>query len=201
MFFNGNRVCGVVAAIVLLGAAGQKAMAAEAPTVACVGPNGELRIPSGSGCKATETPRPLVNAQMKIDNLNGGNATPIFTFSLGASNAATSSGAGGGAGRPTFANLAVSKMLDPDSVPLLQAAATGQIFHRLTIDVFAAGSTVPFATYTFEDVVVASTVIGSSTSAVSEEDAFDFRKITSDVTLNGQTFHSCFDIKALTSCS
>jgi hypothetical protein len=36
---------------------------------------------------------------------------------------------------------------------------------------------------------------------VNQQDAFDFRRITSDVTVNGQTFHSCFDIKALLSCS
>jgi len=34
----------------------------------------------------------------------------------------------------------------------------------------------------------------------SEQDTFDFRRITSDVSVNGQTFHSCFDVKASTSC-
>ncbi len=138
---------------------------------------------------------------MRIDGLNGNNATPIFSFSLGATNSVSTSGGGGGAGKVTFANLVVSKMLDGDSVPLLQAAATGQVLRNLVIDVFVAGRNVPFATYTFEDVVVTSNVLGSSTSAVNEQDAFDFRKITSDVTISGQTFHSCFDIKAVASCS
>jgi hypothetical protein len=49
-------------------------------------------------------------------------------------------------------------------------------------------------------VSVASNVLGSSASAINEQDAFNFRRITSDVTLNGQTFHSCFDVKALAPC-
>ena len=141
-----------------------------------------------------------VNARMRIDGLNSNNLTPIFSFTLGATNSVSASGAGGGAGKVSFANLVVSKMLDGDSVPLLQAAATGQVLRSLVIEVLDAGGT-PFATYTFEDVVVTSNVIGASTSTVNEQDAFDFRKITSDVTIGGQTFHSCFDIKALASCS
>jgi type VI protein secretion system component Hcp len=142
-------------------------------------------------------PAATVTAQMKIDGLNGNNPTPIFGFSLGATNSSSASGAG----KALFANLVVTKMLDGDSVPLLQAAATGQVLRTVVIDVFAAGSGVPFATYTFDDVVVTSNVLGASNSAVNEQDAFDFRRITSDVTVNGQTFHSCFDIKAVTSCS
>ncbi len=143
-------------------------------------------------------PTPTINARMRIDGLNSNNLTPIFSFSLGAANSTTASGAG--ASKVSFANLVVSKMLDGDSVPLLQAATTGQVLRSLVIEVFDAGGT-PFATYTFEDVVVTSNVIGASTSVVNEQDAFDFQKITSDVTIGGQTFHSCFDIKALTSCS
>src|SRR4029450_9705204 len=100
--------------------------------------------------KKNDTPAPSVEARMRIDGLNNGNATPIFSFSLGATNTDSSSGVGGGAGKVTFANLVVSKMLDGDSVPLLQAAATGQIFRNLVIEVFAVGSSVPFAIYTFE---------------------------------------------------
>lgn len=154
----------------------------------------------GRDGSANVPPTPTVNARMRIDGLNSNNLTPIFSFTLGATNSVSASGAGGGAGKVSFANLVVSKMLDGDSVPLLQAAATGQVLRSLVIEVLDAGGT-PFATYTFEDVVVTSNVIGASTSTVNEQDAFDFRKITSDVTIGGQTFHSCFDIKALASCS
>ena len=142
-----------------------------------------------------------VRAVMRIDGLNGNNPTPILEFSLGAQNSVSTTGGGGGAGKVTFSNLVVSKLLDADSVPLLQAASTGQVLRSLVIDVFAGNSSVPFATYTFQDVIVVSTVFGASNSTVSEQDAFDFRTITSNVTLNGQTFNSCFDIKTLSPCS
>ncbi len=150
---------------------------------------------------STAPPTPAVTAQIRIDGVNGGNPTPIAGFSLGAADtASTSNGTGGGSGKVTFANLVVTKTLDGDSVPLLQAAATAQTIKTLSIDVFATGSSTPFATYTFDDLLVTSAVLGSS-SIVSEQDAFDFRRITADVTINGQTFHSCFDTKALSSCS
>jgi type VI protein secretion system component Hcp len=157
------------------------------------------RLHAAAASDATGKPAPAVAAQMRIDGLNGNNPAPILSFSLGAANDVSTSGAG--AGKVTFSDLVVSKGLDGDSVPLLQAAATGQIFKSLAIEVSSLGSSVPFATYTFEDVTVTSTVLGSSNSTVNEQDAFDFRRITSDVTLNGQSFHSCFDIKALASCS
>jgi len=142
------------------------------------------------------------SAQLRLDGVNGGAPTPITAFSLGATDSvSTSGGAGGGAGKVSFSNLVVSKTLDGDTVPLLKAASTGQVLPSLSIDIFSAGSSTPFATYTFSDVVVTSTVVGSPASLVSEQDSFDFRTITADVTLNGQTFHSCFDIKTLSACS
>ena len=181
------------------GAAG---VAGPAGPIGAAGPEGPAGRDGRDGRDGGNiVPPPTVTAQMRIDNVNGANPTPIFGFTLGATNSSTTSGGGAGAGKVTFANLVVSKMLDGDSVPLLQAAATGQVLRTLVIDVFAAGTNVPFATYTFEDAVVTSNVLGSSTSAVNEQDAFDFRRITSDVTVNGQTFHSCFDIKAFSSCS
>jgi len=142
-----------------------------------------------------------VTAQLRIDGINDGRPTPIASFSLGATDTlSTSGGAGGGAGKVSFSNLVIAKTLDGDSVPLLQAASTGQNLRSLSIDVFAAGSTTPFATYTFEDVLVTSTVFGTPASLVGEQDSFDFRKIIADVNINGQIFHSCFDLKSLTPC-
>jgi type VI protein secretion system component Hcp len=141
-----------------------------------------------------------VTVQMQITGINGNNPTAIQSFSLGANDTLSASGSGGGAGKVSFANLAVSKELDADSVPLLQAAATGQVLKTVVISLFTARDSAPFATYTFEDVLVTSNVIGAASSSTSEQDTFDFRRITSDVSINGQTFHSCFDVKASTSC-
>ena len=146
------------------------------------------------------THTPDVRAVLRIDGLNGNNPTPITGFSLGATNTTSTGGAGGGAGKVVFSDLAVTKLLDGVSVPLLQAAATGQVLNSVVIDVFDGAANIPFATYTFQGVSVVSTIFGESDATVTEQDAFDFRTITSNVTINGQTFHSCFDVKALSSC-
>ena len=164
-----------------------------------VGPEGPAGRDGRDG--GNNTPPQTVTAQMRIDGVNSGAATPISAFTLGATDTVSTTTAGGGASKVTFSNLVVTKTLDGVSVPLLQAASTGQHLATLSIDVFNAGSATPFATYTFEDVIVASAVFGSATSLVSEQDAFDFGKITADVTINGQTFHSCFDVRNLRSCS
>jgi len=150
---------------------------------------------------AAAAPTSGVIVQMRIAGINDNTPTAIQSFSLGATDTlSVSTGSGGGAGKVSFANLTVSKGLDADSVPLLQAAATGQVLKTVVIDVFAAHDGAPFATYTFEDVVVTSNVIGAANSSTTEQDAFDFRRISSDVSINGQTFHSCFDVKAGASC-
>jgi len=147
---------------------------------------------------AAVAPASGVIVQMRVVGINDNVPTTIQSFSLGATDTLAASGSGAG-GKVLFANLTVSKVLDADSVPLLQAAATGQVLKTLVIDVFAEHDGTPFATYTFEDVVVTSNAIGAG-SSTTEQDAFDFRRISSDVSINGQTFYSCFDVKAGASC-
>src|SRR5215471_12955438 len=118
-------------------------------TAGAAGPEGPAGRDGRDG--GNNAPPPTVTAQMRIDGVNSGSATPITSFSLGATDTVTTGGgAGGGAGKVTFSNLVVTKTVDGDSVPLLQAASTGQILPRLSIDVFNAGSSTPFATYTFD---------------------------------------------------
>jgi type VI secretion system secreted protein Hcp len=146
-------------------------------------------------------PAPTVSMTMKVDSMNGNNPTPIKAFSIGATNTGDlSSGGGGGAGKVDFQNLNVSKLLDGMSVPLLTAAATGKHIKDVTIDVFEIGNSAPFATYVFQDALVTSDLLGSSQNAFSEQVSFNFAKIISDITVGGVTFHSCFDLKANTSC-
>jgi type VI protein secretion system component Hcp len=156
-------------------------------------------IAAASGVHAAVAPPASgVVAQMTIAGINKGAPTTILSFSLGATDAPGTEG--GGSGKVSFANLAVSKVLDADSVPLLQAAATGQRLSRVTIELFNGKDTTPFATYAFEDAIVTSNVIGAANASTSEQDTFGFRRITSDVTINGQLFHNCFDVNAGGSC-
>ena len=141
------------------------------------------------------TPAPTVTLQMIISAINSGAPTPIHSFKLGATNPTTIGTATGGAGsgKVTFSDLSVSKMVDADSVQLLKASAQGTHFTDLTIQAFEVGASVPFATYLFNTVFVTSDVLGSNGNSVDEAVTFAFATITSDVTIGGQTFHSCWD--------
>jgi len=164
------------------------------------GPDG----PAGRDGRDAQSPLPpaaIVELQMKVDGMNGNNPTPIQQFSLGATNTGGSaSGGGGGAGKASFQDLVVTKMLDGLSLPLLSAAATGMHLKNVEIDVFDVGSSIPFATYVFEDVIVTADLIGSSQTALNEQVSFNYAKITSDITVNGTTFHSCYDLSLAKSC-
>jgi type VI protein secretion system component Hcp len=104
---------------------------------------------------------------MNVDGLNADNPTPILNFNVGASNPTTSGGAG--AGKVSFSALNVTKLLDGLSVSLLRAEATGHHFPHVTIEVFEAGQTSPFAIYTFGLVFVTSDVLGSGESALAAQ--------------------------------
>jgi type VI protein secretion system component Hcp len=165
------------------------------------GPDG----PAGRDGRDAQGPGPAAPAlslRMTVAGLNSDNPVPIFAFNLGASNPATIGGAGGGAGagKVNFSSLNVSKMVDAMSVPLLKAAALGTHFSSVVIEVSNVGSAVPFATYTFGTVFVTADTLGSNTASVAESVAFEFGRITSDVTLNGSAFHSCFDVISNVSC-
>jgi type VI protein secretion system component Hcp len=148
--------------------------------------------------KGSGTP---IHLQMTVDGMNANLPTPILSFALGATNSASAdAGSGSGAGKASFTTLDVTKLLDGLSVPLLKAVATGAHIKDVKIEIFEGGSAVPFATYTFTDVLATSDVLGSTLNKVSEQVAFSYSRIASHVTVNGMTFTSCFDLKSNSSC-
>jgi type VI secretion system secreted protein Hcp len=189
--------------LLIWNAAGPAGPTGPQGSIGPAGPEGPAGRDGRDGRDGTSPlpPAPSVTMTMKVDGMNGNNPTPIQAFSLGASNTGDlSSGGGGGAGKVDFQNLNVIKLLDGMSVPLLSAAATGKHITNVTIDVFQIGSSTPFATYVFQDVLVTADVFGSSQNAVNEQVSFNFAKIISDITVGGTSFHSCFDIKSNTAC-
>jgi len=137
---------------------------------------------------------------MRVDGLNGNNPTPIQSWGLTASNTVSSGSGGAGAGKASFTAVSVFKMLDGLSIPLQRAASLGTHFDNVVIDVFEAGSAVPFATYTFGNVFVTTDAFGASPNSVTEQVLFEFERISADITLNGVTSHSCFDVGANAGC-
>jgi type VI secretion system secreted protein Hcp len=82
-----------------------------------------------------------VNAYLLVDGIKGGstsreNAIDLLSFSQGVSRiVATTAGAGAGAraGKVACSDLSIMKVVDVASVPLIQAAFTGQIIPHVTV--------------------------------------------------------------------
>jgi type VI secretion system secreted protein Hcp len=138
------RVLAPVLAVILLGGTfalaqgGQSAPTTGAPGAICP------PVPDLSGGRGR------VDAFADIDGIpgesvNARHADEIDVFSLSwcVTNAGDVGG-GGGAGRPTFDNLVLGKHTDLATVPLVEAAATGQQIQDAVITLERAGAT-PFA--------------------------------------------------------
>jgi len=142
--------------------------------------------------------------QMGVDGLNGipANArTPILSFAVGASNTFSGPvGGGGGAGKANFQDFSITKLLDSFSVPMLLATATGEHIREVTIEVFEINGANPFAIYKLDDVIVTSDAAGGSINGLQENVTLSYGRFTSDITIGGTMFHSCYDLKAVKQC-
>jgi type VI protein secretion system component Hcp len=140
---------------------------------------------------------PTIVGQLMTDGLPGiatGLVTPITAFGAGATNTVTIGGAAGGAGagKASFSDFIVSKMVDAFSVAFLKAAEVGTPIRKVQVDIFDSSS-VPFATYVLETVFVTADTFNSSIGSVGETVGLTYGKLTTTITLGGTTFTSCFD--------
>jgi len=183
------------------GAPGAGGPAGPAGAAGPAGPEGPAGR-DGRDATAATPPAPTLTLTMRVSTINNNAPTPILTFSLGASNPTTigSATGGAGAGKVDFSALNVSKFVDGDSVPLLTASVTGNLIPAVQIAVFELGAASSFATYLFQEVLVSNDVIGGNGNAVGEQVSFNFGKLTADITLNGASFHSCWDAVLNRSC-
>ena len=183
------------------GAPGSAGPAGPIGPIGLTGPEGPAGRDGRDGRDAAGAgaPPPSVALDMAIE---AGAPVPIMNFSFGESNPTTigSATGGAGAGKVSFSNITVNKMLDAVTVQLLKAAANGSHFSKVTIRAFMAGDSTPFAVYEFDTAFVASDVIGGNGNSLNETAMFVVAKITSDVTLGGTTYHSCWDVETNTQC-
>ena len=100
---------------------------------------------------------------LKLDGIEGESTDArhakeidVAAWSLGVTNSgSTHSGGGGGAGRATFTDLAVTKLLDKASPALMLAVATGRHLRsgRLTVTSGAGPRTLEYLVVDLEDVL------------------------------------------------
>lgn len=182
------------------GPAGAPGVAGPAGPAGPTGPAGPAGR-DGRDAATPPTPAAIVDITLRIPSLDSGAPTPIQSFSLGDSTTAIAEGGGTShAGKVSFSDVSIKKMLDALSVPLLEKSAQGAPLPEVDIDVSSVGAPVPFAKYRFDNVLVTADAFGSSTSALVESVTLHFSRIRSTVTLNGVTFQSCWDTDAEQAC-
>ena len=124
-----------------------------------------------------------------IDGVSAGEWIEIQSFSWGVTNSGSASapGQGGGAGRPVFQDLSVTKRVDKSSPLLYLSCASGQRLSRATLTVARCAPSPDGAPssssmeYTLSDCLISAAKPSSSSSGVEspplEELSFNFAKI------------------------
>jgi len=95
--------------------------------------------------------------KLVVENLGGpGEATkmPIRDYSWGIKNATTTTSGGAGAGKATFEDLTIEKLVDDNSVALARAVATGVHFPSATVTIYQPGTTTPQSIFTMSNVTI-----------------------------------------------
>ena len=107
---------------------------------------------------------------LKLDGIEGESTDArhakeidVTAWSLGVTNSGTHSGGGGGAGRPSFTDLAVSKLLDKASPALMLAVATGRHLRSGRLTVTSGGPRpLEYLVVDLEDVRVTSSLLADA---------------------------------------
>ena len=205
----GNDTCRTSETAISWNAVGQQGPQGLPGPAGAAGTDGQPGVAGRDGrdgrdCQAATPAAPTVIGQIQADGLTGvpaGTTTPIVSFNVGASNpGAIVGGGGGGAGKVSFTDFTVGKMVDGFSTALLNTAETGRHLKLVQIDIYEPGTTNIYATYQLADVVVTSDVFGALTGALNESVGFAYDRLTTDITINGQHFHSCFDRSSNLAC-
>src|SRR3954468_6538946 len=122
--------------------------------------------PAGGGISVAQKDAAGVITISGIDGGDPGSPTiDVLAFSWGASNTFTGShGGGGGAGKASFQDLSITKMVDKASPMLAKACATGQHIPVVTLNVNRPGGPkgAPYMQYKLEQVFVTSVSNGGS---------------------------------------
>lgn len=111
----------------------------------------------------------------------------------------TDSGGGGGAGKAVFDGVVIGKHTDLATVPLVEAAATGQHLQRATITLERGGKQAfPFLVVEVEDVVVTRVNFSWSGGMPDEEVALGFGKICWEYRRSpaASPVRFCFDLRS-----
>jgi type VI protein secretion system component Hcp len=168
------------------GATGPAGAQGPAGATGAPGPRGD-QGPAGPAGPAGTGPgaeNERVVGQLEIDEIAPG-PVAIRAFRLAVANSTTGGpGGGGGAGKATFDDVAVAKLIDATSPKLFVNTAEGRHLRNARVTLFKPGTRDPLAVYDFDDVLLSrfeQTDEGRAGGQAVEDLAFNFRKVTMTV--------------------
>jgi type VI secretion system Hcp family effector len=135
----------------------QGATGAQGPT-GTTGPQG----PAGPAGSSTPSPTANIVGTVTFDfnttTPSDNPASNIYSFDESASNASTagSSGSGAGAGKVSFSDVSITKLVDATTPELFGALAAGTNIQEVDVTLYQPGTTTAEITYAFKDVFVSS---------------------------------------------
>jgi len=178
------------------GPAGPAGPAGPSGATGATGPEGPAGR-DGRDAEAPGAPAPKFNLRITVDGLNGNNPTPIFGFSLGASNPTTigSATGGAGAGKVKFKEFTIKKTIDKASPAFFRACATGSHYAKVTITVRKSGGD---TTFDFGTVFVSGIKWVPADGPVNSLEEITFLAGSMKVTADGSV--SCWDQVLNKSC-
>jgi type VI protein secretion system component Hcp len=105
-----------------------------------------------------------------------------------------------GGGQLTFSDLMVTKAFDQTSQSIYAGAISGTHWSSVVATVNAPSTTTPFITYTLTDAVITSFKTVGSLSSFVDVMSFSYERIRTDVTVNGVTTTTCWNVAENRSC-
>ena len=130
--------------------------------------------------------------------------TQIRSFVFGATNSgSTEVGGGGGAGKVSFSDISISKLVDQSSPKLLLDLAQGKHIAEAKITVYQLGTKDPAAIYTLDDVLITSVQLdnaGAANAIPVEKVTLNFAKVKQQVLAGEGGGTACWDIPRNLTC-
>ncbi len=152
------------------------------------GPAGPPGAAGGGGAndKFGGVSGPAADIFMKIDGIAGERgpvkaAFAIESFSFGVQNKGNQAAGGGGGGKAAFQSFSFVKRYDSSSPTLFQAAATGKVLQKATVEFRAQDGGATFLKYTFSKLTVDDYQHGGAAAANTlDQVSFDYAKVEVD---------------------
>lgn len=119
---------------------------------------------------------PNIPGEATAPNFPG--AIGVLSFSWGMSNSGTAaSGSGSGSGKVSLSDFSILKSFDRSSPLLMDAVVRGRHLPSVILSLVKAGSTQPFLTYEFDDVLISSISDSGSDEIPTESVSFAMARV------------------------